>query len=629
MTESQASPRKKKPQVRPERRLGVRDGSDVDVVVIGGGVNGTGVARDATMRGLRVALFERNDLAFGASGNSSGMIHGGVRYLETDPEVTETSCRDSGHIQTIAPHLLFRIPFLIPFPKAKRRIFTLADAYFEAYDRYQPLKRGKPHTRLSADELLALEPGLRGDFCGGLTFDEWGIDGARLCAANALDAQERGAKIFVGHTVEQIERDGDGAIVAVRYRDCHGGSAGRMTTKVVVNATGAWAPITASLSKLPARRALVRPGKGIHVVFDRRLTNYALMSETIDGRTIFVEPWQNVSVIGTTDDDYYGDLDAVVATSEEVRYLVEGIARVFPAIRQGRIIGTYAGVRPTLHAYGKMEDELSRDHEIIDHAEHGADGMYSMIGGKLASYRLFSEEMVDILALRFDLARPCITHTTALPGGEESVDAVKLASKLDMEAVAGRRLVYRHGARAKRIAERIARRPSEARTVCVCEPVVEAEVRHVLNTEFARTVADVSRRTRLGLGACGGMRCAARCGTIVAEECGMAPIDGMRQALSFLMRQARTRVCALGPEQARQEALHIASVRSQMGISGRASLRAGAPRDELVALATEEEPIVASTPHAPAVTGAGSVGGDGPSKASEAAVTRREKDTDV
>src|SRR5690606_22265231 len=153
----------------------------------------------------------------------------------------------------------------------------------------------------------------------------WGIDGARLCTANAIDAAERGAQLFIGCTVEQIERDDDGAVVAVRWRDRHDGGAGRLSTTAVVNATGAWAPVTASLSGLPARRARVRPGKGIHVVFDRRLTNYAVSSQTIDGRMIFIEPWQNMSVIGTTDDDYYGDLDDVVATSEEVRYLVEGI----------------------------------------------------------------------------------------------------------------------------------------------------------------------------------------------------------------------------------------------------------------------------------------------------------------
>lgn len=553
------------PPSRPPRRPDV----DVDVAVIGGGVNGVGVARDASMRGLRVALFERNDLAFGASGNSSGMIHGGARYLTNDPQVTETSCRDSGHIQAIAPHMLFRIPFLVPVERTgghSKVLLSLMDGFFEAYDKYQPLKRGKPHARLTADEIRELEPGIHGELVGGLSFDEWGIDGARLCVENAVDAIERGAQVFVGCTVEQIERrDDTGEIVAVRYRDRHTGLSGSLRTSVVVNATGAWSPITASLGGLSPTKARVRPGKGIHVVFDRRLTNFAIMARTIDGRQIFVEPWQNMTVVGTTDDDFYGDLDEVRATSEEVRYLVQGIARIFPQIRAARAIGTYAGVRPTLYAYGPTEDALSRDHLIIDHAPHGAPGLYSMVGGKLASYRLFAEEMTDILAARFDLGVRCATHTSPLPGGDAAVDPFALAERLGIDAVAARRLIYRHGSRARRIEERVQQRPREARTVCPCEPVIEAEVRYALQHERARTVADVSRRTRLGLGACGGMRCAARCGQIVAEELELSPRQGMRQALSFLIQKAQTRAVALGPEQAQQEALAIASVRAEVG----------------------------------------------------------------
>lgn len=540
------------------------------MVVIGGGVNGTGVARDASMRGLKVALFERSDLAFGASGNSSGMIHGGPRYLIYDPAITASSCRDSGNIQAIAPHLLFRIPFLVPVADrgAKARIFfDLLDGFFEAYDRYQPLKRGKPHARLTADEVQQLEPGLTGKLLGAMSFDEWGIDGARLCVANAVDALERGALVRVGTTVEAIERRPDGSVEAVRFRDRDTGETGRLTTKIVVNASGAWAPVTASLGGLGPERARVRPGKGIHVVFDRRLTNYAIGAFTIDNRQIFLEPWQNMTVLGTTDDDYYGDLDDVRATSEEVRYLVEGIARVFPAIRGARAIGTFAGVRPTLYAYGPTEDALSRDHEIVDHAEHGAPGLYSMIGGKLASYRLFAESMTDELARVFRLPTRCATHRTALPGGDEPTDPFAMATRLGIDAVAARRLVYRHGSRAARIEDRVHARPREAATVCTCEPVLEAEVRYVLENELARSVDDVARRTRLGLGACGGMRCAARCGQIVAEERGLPPREGVAQAVRFLTKQARTRTPTLGPEQARQEALTIASVRAELGLA--------------------------------------------------------------
>jgi len=558
------------PAVPPAQRqtLG-RDDIDVDVVVVGGGVNGTGVARDAAIRGMKVALFERNDLAFGASGNNSGMIHGGPRYMLNDPKVTATSCRDSGYIQAIAPHLLFRVPFLMPAENTGRAkiMFALTDAFFEAYDRYQPLKRGKRHAMLTVEEMQKLEPGLRGRMVGGFSFDEWGIDGVRLCTANVVDAHERGARIFVGTTVERIERRQDsGEVVAVHYRDRMTGQTGMIRTHTVVNATGAWAPITTSLGGIAPARARVRPGKGIHIIYDRRLVNYAITSRTIDGRQIFIAPWQNTSVVGTTDDDYYGNLDDVRATSEEVRYLVQGIARVFPAIRTARAIGTYAGVRPTLHVYGPLEDELSREHEIIDHAPHGAPGVYSMIGGKLASYRMFAEEMTDILATRFGLSAQSSTHEKPLPGGDLVIDAASLAEQMQIEPIAARRLTFRHGSRALRVAERVRERPREACTVCVCEPVIEAEVRHVIRHEWARSVADVSRRTRLGLGACGGMRCAARCGQIVAQELGLSPQVGLRQAANFLVKQAQTRAVALGPEQARQEALAIGAVRAELGV---------------------------------------------------------------
>jgi glycerol-3-phosphate dehydrogenase len=189
-----------------------------------------------------------------------------------------------------------------------------------------------------------------------------------------------------------------------------------------------------------------------------------------------------------------------------------------------------------------------------------------MIGGKLASYRLFAEEMTDVLARRFQLGASCATHKSFLPGGDEAIDPFDLAERLEVDAVAARRLVYRHGSRARLIEERIAENPRESVVVCPCEPVLEAEVRHAVKGELARSVDDVSRRTRLGLGACGGMRCALRCGQIVAEERGLPPRIGREMAVRFLVNKARARVVALGPEQARQEALAIGSIRSELGV---------------------------------------------------------------
>ncbi|HEY4157701.1 MAG TPA: glycerol-3-phosphate dehydrogenase/oxidase, partial [Polyangiaceae bacterium] len=441
---------------------------ELDVIVIGGGVNGLGVARDAALRGLKVAVFERNDLAFGASGNSSGMIHGGPRYLTNDPSVTHSSCLDSGHIQRIAPHLLFRIPFLMPIAAGGLRAkieLTAVDAFFDLYDQYQPLKSGKPHVRLGEDEIRALEPGLSGGFAGGVSFDEWGIDGSRLCVANAVDAREHGAELYVHCTVTEILRRSDGRVFGVRYLDRSSGESGTRTARLVVNATGAWAPITASLGGLAPAAARIRPGKGIHVFLDRRLTNYAIIAYAIDGRQVFLLPWQNMSVLGTTDDDYYGDLDDVLATTDEVSYLFQAIAHVFPEIHSARAIGTWGGVRPTLHAWGPNEDALSREHEVVDHAAHGADGLYSMIGGKLASYRLFSQEMTDVLAARLGNREKSRSHVAPLPGGDEQVDPMDLVVKGGMEAVTATRLEYRHGGRSLRVLERMLREPREAAVV--------------------------------------------------------------------------------------------------------------------------------------------------------------------
>jgi glycerol-3-phosphate dehydrogenase len=188
-----------------------------------------------------------------------------------------------------------------------------------------------------------------------------------------------------------------------------------------------------------------------------------------------------------------------------------------------------------------------------------------MLGGKLASYRQFAEEMTDVLARRLRLNVSCRTHTSPLPGGDENVDPMKLVVMGGMEAVTATRLEYRHGGRSLRVLERMLRDPREAAVVCPCEPVTEAEIRYTVAHELARTVEDVSRRTRLGLGVCGGVRCAARCGRIVAEMTERSPQEGLALAHGFLATTARRRAAAVGPDQARQEALALAALRAEMG----------------------------------------------------------------
>ena len=216
-----------------------------DVLIIEG-VNGTGVAlRDLSLRGLSVALAEKKDFAAGASGANSGMIHGGIRYLRQDPAVTEISSRDSGYIQRIAPHLLFRIPFLFPVLRAgaeptvaEKAYLYGAEVYFSAYDAYQPLKGGRPSSRLTPDEVRTLEPGLRPELVGAVTTDEWGIDPQRLCAANALSAQANGAVLFTHTEVVALPRDGQGRMLGAEVRRKGRTAFVRAT---MLNAGGPWA----------------------------------------------------------------------------------------------------------------------------------------------------------------------------------------------------------------------------------------------------------------------------------------------------------------------------------------------------------------------------------------------------
>jgi glycerol-3-phosphate dehydrogenase len=540
--------------------------TDCDALIIGGGVNGTGLARDLALRGLRTVLVERNDLAFGASGNSSGMIHGGPRYLTTHPAVTRASCTDSGYIQAIAPHMIFRIPFVYPIygaGVADRVRFEAIEAFFAVYDEFQPLKRGLKHTRLTPDEAERVIPGLVTDkLLGAVTFDEWGINGARLCNANALDAVEHGCTMHLHTTVEAVKVEA-GRAVGATVRDRITGRVWDISARAVVNCTGAWSPITAACAGLEGRVKL-RPGKGVHLMLDRSITDVGVMCTAIDGRQIFLEPWENTALIGTTDDDTYADLDDLPVTTDEVRYLMEGIERVLPRVREARIIGTTVGARPTLYAWGKAEDALSREHAVLDHSADGVAGLWSLVGGKLASYRAFAEEAADLIAPALGVRAACTTHTKPLPGGEAKADVDALAARFRVSPYAVQRLVTRHGTRAETVLSEGDRRGRA--TVCTTEPVLAAEVRYAVRHEGARTLQDIARRTNLAYGPCGGAECALPAAVLAGAELGWSAAEVRAQAADLLRARRKTRLASIGASQARAEAMVDAALRSLGGV---------------------------------------------------------------
>ena len=532
-----------------------------DLIVVGGGCNGTGIARDAAMRGLSVLLVEKNDFAAGTTGASSGMIHGGPRYLQYEVGTTKKACRDAGYIRKIAPHLCFRIPFLVPVmqegrPHWRNQItLELMETFFEVYDRFSSLKGGQSHTRLTGDEVRGLEPAIPAGVEGAVTFDEWGIDTNRLCVANALAAAEYGAKVHNHTEVIKVLREGQ-RVVGITTRHARTGERIEHRGKIVFNATGPWSPQLANLAGVIVR---IRQGKGIHLILDRRLTNMAIVSKCIDGRQIFINPHENTTMVGTTDDDYYGDLDDIPVTEDEIEYLLQGIEDVFPEIRKARIISTWRGIRPTIYGKDCYEDELSRDHLIIDHSvTERVEGIISMIGGKLASYREMAEEATDLVAKKLQSSVPCRTHLVALPGGESTPDVMGIAERCGIDSYVARRLSYRQGDKAEQILTDVATKPQEKTLLCLCEPVTAAELRHSARYEWADSLADIMRRTRLGSGPCQGALCAMPGAACLAEEKDWSAAETIADLEHFIDTQWRARMNILRGDQLAQEEINQA-----------------------------------------------------------------------
>ncbi|MDA0712591.1 MAG: glycerol-3-phosphate dehydrogenase/oxidase [bacterium] len=507
-----------------------------DVIIIGGGINGVGIARDCALRGIKVLLIEKHDFAKGASGNNTGMIHGGIRYLRFDVGTTKLSCTDSGYIQQIAPHLLSRIPFLFPVLEGDlkgRLLLEGAEIFFESYDVFQGLKRGKKHTRLTRAEALALEPGLSKAVIGAVTLDEWGINAYRLTVENALDAALHGASMRTYCEFTDFIQNADGSIVGVKFYDRIRKGHETHLAPIVINATGAWGPLISA--KLGVSYKL-RQGKGVHVVFSHRISNYGMIMNAVDGRQMFFLPQETKTVIGTTDDDFYGDLDNPSVLNDEVKYIIQSARHVFPAIDAYREMSTYVGVRPTIYQWGKSEDALSREHEIIDHGENFNHGLFSVTGGKLAAYRQLAEEVTNTIATRLKLKTKCTTHEVPLPGGRDKIDIKQCAKELNLSQYAVAKTVSRFGSCALVICDDIKKNPQLAEEVCLCEPVNRAEIEYSANHELTRTLNDLRGRINLSKGLCGGCHCALRSSQIFAAQKQLAPAEELVE-LSNMMNE--------------------------------------------------------------------------------------------
>jgi glycerol-3-phosphate dehydrogenase len=262
-----------------------------------------------------------------------------------------------------------------------------------------------------------------------------------------------------------------------------------------------------------------------------------------------------VSWIGTTDDDYYGEMDNLTATQDEVEYLLEGMERVLPRIRDYRRTRVTVGLRPTLHAWGKYEDDISRRYEVVDHEKRdGVSGFVTLAGGKLAAYRLMAQDTTDVVARKLGVTAECRTHLELLPGAEAPADTPEMARKAKISLFAAERTASRHGVRADRVLSLIEENPRWSREICACEQVTEAEVRYCLREECAISVSDLWFRTRLGMGTCHGMTCAMSGARILADERGLSPEEAHTEVARFLESRWRDKLpVADGLELAQEE----------------------------------------------------------------------------
>ncbi len=489
-------------------------------------MTGAGVARDLSLRGLSVLLLEKGDWGAGTTGGSSWMIHGGPRYLEFDWDTTRLSTQDAGYIVSIARNLVYRVVFIIPVLPHDRNNIERMETAMEVYDRFQPLKKAHPHRRLTAEEALQAEPGLTPDLIGAVTMEEWGVDPYRLVYANVEDAVAHGARALNHTRVTDLVRDG-GKVIGVRYR----GSDGAMSearARVVVNATGPWSPQTSGLAGLNVQ---LRPAKGIHIVYPHRISNFSISAESVDGRDLLMVSHAGFTLLGTTDDDFYGDLDSVDVLEDEVDYLLQAFERVFPSIRDYRPVRTTTGVRPTLFKWRRYEDELSRRFEVIDHAAEGVEGFVTIAGGKLSMYRLMAEQTSDTVCRKLGHQAPCTTATTPLPGNESDMEpASELARRCGIPALAAIKLQSRHGSRAEKVLDG----GRAGRLVCRCEPMTEAELAYSARHEHVRSLADAFRRVGLAAGPCAGAACVVRAAEVIGAELGWSASQRFEAAREFV-----------------------------------------------------------------------------------------------
>jgi glycerol-3-phosphate dehydrogenase len=496
-----------------------------DVVVIGGGIIGCGIARDAALRGLRVALFEQRDFGSGTTAASTRIVHGGLRYLEMlDLRLVRLDLRERETLLAIAPHLVKPLEFMIPFFRgdwAKAATLRAGLAVYDAlsFDKSLPSRRW-----LSAGQARSVEPVLAtaGVRRAAAYHDARADSPERLTLENVIDAAARGAAVFnycgvIGALIES------GRMRGVRVRDAIDSSEADVAARVVVNATGAWyEPVATALTGAGA--GAIRKTKGVHIVVAAQVRHALVLYSQVDGRLLFAIPRHGLTWIGTTDTDYDGDPADVRATRTDVDYLLASVRHVFPSLRASDILYTTAGVRALVRQPGS-ESSVSRMHKIV---ERGPEGLVSVLGGKITGYRAIAEHATDVVCRRLGLSdRRAATASTPLPG---AVDRGEIASA----DPAGQHCRDLYGSRAADVLAIAQAAPELGRPLSPRYPDIAAQVVFAVRQEHCLMLSDfMKRRTVLGAAPDQGWDAVEPVAALMARELGWSAVQTAGQIEAY------------------------------------------------------------------------------------------------
>ena len=521
---------------------------EFDILVIGGGITGAGVALDAASRGLRTALVERHDFASGTSSKSSKLVHGGLRYLQQkEYRLVYENLAERQRLLDNAPHLVKPLPFLIPlFGKGGALNKTVAKAYSTAlwlYDVTGGLRIGKRHRRLTLDETAEHMPTLNRDLLvAGFLYWDAQADDARLTLCILRTAVvEHGAVAANYSPVASLLKDDAGTVTGARLAD-----GTEVKAKAVVNATGVWVDEVRAMAE-GSDPDSIRPAKGVHITvsLEKLPCDLAAVIPVLkDRRSIFVVPWGDRAYLGTTDTDYDGPLDDPRCTADDVAYILKAVNTfVTQPLTEADVLGTWAGLRPLVKNEKSVRTaDLSRRHSVLT----SDGGLVTITGGKLTTYRKMAEDTVDTVTRRLGVkARRARTKKLALRGGEglAAVREPDAAGRLGIEQAVLDHLVDRYGTETRTIAAMLEADPMLGRPLVPGLPYLRAEAVFAARYEMARTLEDVlARRTRaLLLDAPAAAGAAFDVARLLASELGWSEDDVAREVAAFLDLAERER----------------------------------------------------------------------------------------